>query len=94
MCVLCVCVRVCVCVCVCPLKSARVRVRLCVRVCVCVCVCVRGVCQWLSALASSVRAGAETLTASVIVLTKWWQKISQGAVMTAGVCQQALSPRR
>lgn len=57
-------------------------------------VCVYGVCQSLSAPASRVSARGETLTTSVILLTKWWQEISHGALMTAGVCQQALSPRQ
>lgn len=66
----------------------------CFRMCVCLSVCVWGACRSLSAPASRVRARGKTLTTSVILLTKWWQKISHGALMTAGVCQQALSPPR
>lgn len=84
-------------VCVSVLSVTFVSVSGCAQQCVSrgASVCyVYGACQSLSALASRVRARGETLTTSVILLTKWWQKISHGALMTAGVCQQALSPQQ
>ena len=94
-CRVCACMEVCVCVGVERDICAGVRLRtvVCISRSVCL-VSVYAACQSLSAPASRVRARGETLTTSVILLTKWWQKISHGALMTAGVCQQALSPRR
>ena len=80
-----------VCKCACLCKSVTVHSSVYLEMSVCACVCV---CRSLSAPASCVRARGETLTTSVILLTKWWQKISHGALMTAGICQQALSPWR
>lgn len=88
----CVCVYMWICVFVSVSSMTLASVYGCARQSVSpgVCECMYGV----SALTSRVRARGETLTTSVILLTKWWQKISHGALMTAGVCQQALSPQR